>query len=238
MQTSNEVKELFTALSEFQAEIENPKATATNPFFKSKYATLQDTLNKARPLLAKHGLALIQSPGGNDGRITITTLITHSSGQWLRLDEISVPFDGNPQAAGSAITYLRRYSLWAALGVAGEDDDDGNVAVQNQPEAKTEEKERTAGGATVGALNFAKGKLVERGICTMSIKGESEEQTQVRRDDNKISTLQYLKDHSIPIKDEEHPLECLSAKEMYDLTEVLKTEVDEKKAVAKARDAA
>ena len=79
MQRSESIKNIAKALAQFQAEVRNPANTESNPFYKSKYAPLNDILNLARPLLSKHGLSVLQSPSGDGQNVTVTTLITHES---------------------------------------------------------------------------------------------------------------------------------------------------------------
>lgn len=130
MKRSEEIAELAKALVAFQGEVTNPKNTSENLHFKSKYAPLSEVLNVVRPLLAKHGLCVVQNPcDGNNGTIVITTLLIHTSGQWLEADPLVLkPEKMTPQGAGSAITYGRRYTLSALLALSSEDDDDGNGA--------------------------------------------------------------------------------------------------------------
>lgn len=129
MNKSESIKEIATALSKFQSEVDNPKNTADNPFFKSKYAPLNDILNLVRPILTKHGLSVLQSPSGDGEKIIITTMLMHSSGEWIELDPLILKADKiTAQGAGSAITYGRRYAVSALLGISSEDDDDGNGA--------------------------------------------------------------------------------------------------------------
>lgn len=130
MKHSEEIAELAKALVAFQGEVMNPKNTSENSHFKSKYAPLSEVLNVVRPLLAKHGLCVVQSPcDGNNGTIVIATLLIHTSGQWLEADPLVLkPEKMTPQGAGSAITYGRRYTLSALLALSSEDDDDGNRA--------------------------------------------------------------------------------------------------------------
>jgi hypothetical protein len=85
------------------------------------YADLADVLTEARPKLRKHGLALSQTASTDHG---VTTSLFHKSGQWIRFAPLKlVPAGGTPQHVGSAITYARRYSILAVLGLATEDDD-------------------------------------------------------------------------------------------------------------------
>lgn len=129
MNKSENITNLAVALAKFQAEVTQPKKTATNPHFRSKYATLDEIINTVKPVLAKHGLSYMQSCGGDGERITITTLLMHESGEWIESEPLVLKADKiSPQGAGSAITYGRRYMLSAVLGVASEEDDDGNAA--------------------------------------------------------------------------------------------------------------
>src|SRR5699024_5628712 len=117
------------ALGKFQGEVKNPANTATNPFFKSKYAPLNDVLNTVRPILSKHGLSVLQAPHTEGENVTITTILMHESGEWIESPPLSLKMDKvTAQGAGSAITYARRYALSAVLGISSEDDDDGNAA--------------------------------------------------------------------------------------------------------------
>jgi hypothetical protein len=145
IELSAECSELFEALSAFQAECEAPKKLSTNPHFKSKYANLEEVLETARKPLAKHGLALLQFPcGGSQGSVSVATMLTHKSGQWVRA-AVAFPIEkSSPQGAASAITYARRYSAMAALGMAPEDDD-GEASEGRGPQASRTRKGKTDG---------------------------------------------------------------------------------------------
>ena len=130
---SESIIELSKAFAMFQSEVNNPINSTTNSFFKNKYATLGDVLNEVRPVLAKNGLSILQMPSGDGGLVQLTTLIMHTSGEWIETEPIVMrPEKSNAQGMGSVLTYARRYSLSAILGVASEDDDDGNQASQPQ----------------------------------------------------------------------------------------------------------
>lgn len=138
MNKSESISNLAMALCKFQGEIENPKNTANNPFFKSKYAPLSEVINTARPILFNNGLSILQSPSGDGEHIIITTLLMHSSGEWIEGEPLILKADKpTAQGAGSAITYGRRYALTAILGIASEEDDDGNSATGNKAKATT-----------------------------------------------------------------------------------------------------
>lgn len=129
MTHSENLSNLASALSALQAEVNNPKNTAVNPFLKNKYAPLNDILTEVRPLLAKHGLSVAQLPTGAD-TVGVTTMLLHKSGEWIS-DSVSMTLHGekgksDAQVAGSIITYFRRYAISSVLGIASEDDTDAN----------------------------------------------------------------------------------------------------------------
>lgn len=136
LETSTEIAALLEALSAFQGAVTAPKKTSTNPHFKSKYADLAEVIETIKAPLAANGLSVFQAPVGavEGGAIRIVTQVSHKSGQWIRTT-FSMPVgQTNAQAVGTALSYARRYSLSAALGIAAEDDD-GNEATK-QPETK------------------------------------------------------------------------------------------------------
>ncbi len=156
MRTSESIKNISKAMAQFQAEVKNPANTANNPFFKSKYAPLNDVLNLVRPILTKHGLSVLQSPSGDGEHIAVTTLITHESGEWIESDPLTLKADkATAQGAGSAVTYARRYALSAMLGISSEDDDDGNYAsgTDKQNGKETSHTNATKQKATKAQLN-------------------------------------------------------------------------------------
>lgn len=145
MRISENIEELAKAFAVAQAEMKNPYNTANNPFFKSKYAPLPDVLNIVRPILGKHGLSIIQSPATDEnGNTGVETMILHSSGQYILFDPYFLkPSKIDPQTAGGAITYARRYALNAALGISGEEDDDGNTASGNSKRTDKQKDEKS-----------------------------------------------------------------------------------------------
>jgi len=135
MQHSEQVTELFTALSKALGEIESIPLNRTNPHFKSKYADLAITIEKSKPSLMKHGLMLIQAVENEGTKYVVESLITHSSGQWLKSRVELILTKQDMQGLGSATTYAKRYAAQSLLFVAGDEDDDGNAAV-TKPETK------------------------------------------------------------------------------------------------------
>lgn len=125
MQMSKETGAIFEALAKAQAVLQDPPARGVNPHYKSKFARLQDALPLVRSALSACGISILQ--GVNLEQRVLVTLLAHSSGQWVQ-SEYPIAIDGNPQKQGSALTYARRYSLFALVGIAPGDDDDGNTA--------------------------------------------------------------------------------------------------------------
>jgi len=135
MEKSESIKNLAIALCKFQGTVEKIVKTATNPFFKSKYASLADILDVIREPLQLNGLSFVQFPEGESG---LTTMLMHESGEHMTATYIMKPVKNDPQGQGSAITYQRRYALGAILGLNIDDDDDGNGASkQPTPQKQT-----------------------------------------------------------------------------------------------------
>ena len=147
MTTSDQINELATALAKAQGEMSGAVKDSSNPFFRSKYADLASVWDACRAPLSKHGLSVVQFPNtayagapeayewtakqSGETRygvrvvttVSVVTRLLHASGQFLE-DRVSTMLPtGDPQAVGSAITYLRRYALQAVVGIAPEDDD-------------------------------------------------------------------------------------------------------------------
>jgi hypothetical protein len=121
---SEKIELLATALSKVQQEELFALTDKKNPFFKSKYADLSSVWSVARKPLTENGLSVVQTMdvGGNGDPVIVTTLF-HNSGQWIK-GRLEMPAPKkDPQSFGAAITYGRRYSLAAILGVCPEDDD-------------------------------------------------------------------------------------------------------------------
>ena len=134
MEKSQTITELAKALVAFQSEMKTVGFDANNPFFKSKYATLSALVETSKPVLAKNGLAVSQLTEGEGG---ITTILMHTSGEYLFSTLTLKPSKDDPQGRGSAITYARRYAYAAILGLVSDEDDDGNAATQTaKPAAK------------------------------------------------------------------------------------------------------
>lgn len=168
---NNIAKAFVAAKREFAPALK----TSTNPHFKSKYADLAGCLEAVNEALLNQGIALYQETSEDDRGVTVETVFLHESGETLRGGKLHVPASKqDPQGYGSALTYARRYSVMAACGISGEDDD-GNAASRKQPidveklvkaiyasenldELKTS---YLAAIKVVGNDAFAKGKILE-----------------------------------------------------------------------------
>ena len=130
MKHSELIDKLAAALAKAQGSLTSAPKQKTNPHFKSKYADLPALWEVSRKVLSDNGLALLQLPRHvPEGGICIETVLTHSSGQWIADDGLFVPATKqDAQGYGSAMTYARRYSMGAILGLVSDEDDDGNGA--------------------------------------------------------------------------------------------------------------
>lgn len=172
MMKSESIAALSAALVKTMGELQNVVADAPNPFFKSKYAKLPDILDVVRPVLAANGLAVVQVPSSivSNGvaYVGVESTIIHKSGEWMH-ERFVVPLQKqDPQGAGSAVTYCRRYALCAILQI-GQEDDDGNGgterATRSQSRAPAQPKSATAAasGGTQAAGPGSGGGVPESG---------------------------------------------------------------------------
>ena len=134
MNQSETIGQLALALSKVQGKLTHAKKDSNNPFFNSSYADLGSVLDSCRSLLAENELSIMQFPGeavrGDDGFlcISLTTILAHSSGEWISQTMEMPVTKPDAQGVGSCLTYMRRYSLSAVISVYSGGDDDGNLA--------------------------------------------------------------------------------------------------------------
>ena len=132
------MKEIATALVKAQLEMVAPKKGSVNPFFKNKYADLNDVLSAVVPALNNNGIVLLQPLVNIDGKNYVKTVLMHESGETFEsIAEIFCKNQNDAQAYGSGITYARRYALSSICGI-GSEDDDAQKAVQPKPQATAE----------------------------------------------------------------------------------------------------
>lgn len=136
MNHSESITDLLISLHAFQAEITEPGKDSRNPHLKNKYASLPAVRAHCQPLLSKYNLGITQLPCSQDGgHPGVETVLFHGpTGQWIS-NRITMPVytqkgANEAQIAGAIITYLRRYSWLAILGLSSEDNDAADAAVE------------------------------------------------------------------------------------------------------------
>lgn len=125
---SESIKNLAAALSKAQKEISNVVKDSENPHFRSTFASLPAVVAEINKVLPKYDLSLVQV--GTilpDGRQALTTILIHSSGEFLQGSFALNPVRNDPQSMCGAITFFRRYAAQAMVNI-GSEDDDGNAA--------------------------------------------------------------------------------------------------------------
>ena len=161
MNHSQSTAKLAEALSKAQKVFKPAIKNADNPFFKSKYAPLENIWESCREGLSANGLAVIQGTGIDEqsGFLYLETLLAHTSGEWISSICPIRPVKDDPQGIGSAVTYARRYGLSAMVGVVtqGEDDDanaaSGHDEIKPKPETPKVEKPLPQTGASATSVD-------------------------------------------------------------------------------------
>jgi hypothetical protein len=151
LRTSESIKEIAAALPKAQANYKNATKDVSNPFFKSKYADLASVIDACRDALNDQGITILQSVRSVEHGVAVETMLLHSSGEWISA-ELEMPVTkADAQGVGSAITYAKRYSLQALVGVPSEDDD-GNAAATAKPKTGFEQSAKTVGKVDLEAM--------------------------------------------------------------------------------------
>lgn len=141
MNMSETIINLGKALVGFHGDVEKVAFDGRNPQYRSKYVTLDALIDATKPILQKHGLSILQFPiTSEDGKTGIKSMLVHESGEFIEseplfMQPVRMVKGGayeqapDPQAAGSTISYLRRYSYQAILSLSTGEDDDGEKAM-------------------------------------------------------------------------------------------------------------
>lgn len=140
MRTSESIGKIAPAIVKAQASMGHAIKNATNPHFKNDYADLAAVIDSSKSILSDNGLAVLHgAESDTTDSVTVTARLIHESGEWIESSLMLRPSKNDPQGVGSAITYGRRYTLTAILGMATADDD-GNAASGNHaaPPARRE----------------------------------------------------------------------------------------------------
>jgi ERF superfamily len=145
--SSESIGAIAAALAKAQGELTNPKkslvATIRSPFPREgdrtfRYASLASGLDIVRKSLGQHGIATLQTTAIDNeaGQIRLTTVLAHESGEWIASEWPVCPtgLTNTPHLMGAALSYARRYALFALVGIAGEDDLDApDLLIESPP---------------------------------------------------------------------------------------------------------
>lgn len=178
---SDTIVELAKALCKAQAMIKGAVKDSSNPFFKSTYADLASVWDACREPLTSNGLSIIQTTEMVDMKPILKTLLVHDSGEWVAGVYPIIPMrqaqgvgwtpSEDPQSMGSAVTYARRYTLAAMVGIAPEDDD-GEAAMGREKDKPKDKKPEKAPEPPPTPLTF---DLAMARLKEIEVKGNSHE---------------------------------------------------------------
>ena len=163
---SDSIKNLAVAQANIQKEIEDIAKDSEG--YGYKYTSYDALVKHLRPLLTKHGISFIQMPVGHDNQIGVRTVYMHTSGEWISSVVLSPIVESRQmnvyQSVGSAITYCRRYSLSAFVGIASDEDNDAST-VQAKPKPKQETVKKPAKVKVSGDPISSTDAVILRGMC-------------------------------------------------------------------------
>lgn len=132
-----EQKTLHERLLNVQKKMGAIKKDATNPFFKSKYFDINSLLEQVKPVLNEEGIVLLQALDNIDGKLALKTILMVSDDHRQVIEFVCpLPEVADPQKAGSAITYFRRYAIQSLLALEAEDDDANLASNKKVPSIK------------------------------------------------------------------------------------------------------
>jgi hypothetical protein len=163
MNRSESIVAISAAMVKVQKEIRNPTFDKKNGFFKdAPYASLSAVIDSCRLVLATHGCFVAQPVSCDTKMVTVETIITHTSGEWMSCSASgAIPEKGGIQAFGSIVTYLRRYCLSSFLCLAGDTDDDGNADLTSRSDSKVKMEPKLD-------MKSDKAKIVSQVVSLMS----------------------------------------------------------------------
>lgn len=183
-------KNVHEALLDVQKALPSLSKDARNPHFKNKYVTLEQLMEKVLPVLHERDLLLLQLPTTYTGDLALETQIVHvpSGTEVKSVMPLNKLQKDDPQGQGSALTYARRYSLMATLGLVADEDDDGNAAAgrsSGPTDAALKRKAQALGAKLTGkekptqaevakALGVKAGDLTDRAVLERVLKEHGE----------------------------------------------------------------
>src|SRR5271169_6045488 len=179
--SSETIGTIAAALAKAQAELTNPEKSLTasikldgagGPDRSFRYARLSSGLDIVRKTLGQHAIATLQSTSidREAGLIRLTTILAHSSGEWVSSDwpVCAIRETATPRRMGAALTYARRYALFTLVGIAGEDDLDApDLTTPTAPESGPD---RPVPSNKIAGLNGGRGA----GAASIRRKGKAD----------------------------------------------------------------
>lgn len=158
MKHSEQLNELFSALSKAQGMIKPAEKDNTNPFLKNKYSTLDACWSACREALSANGLSVTQSLVKEEGQLALCSVLAHASGQYITSTMPLLIMKQDPQSLGSALTYAKRYLLCAQVGLtSGDVEDDGEKAME--PHRAPESPKKQSGPTLDEFITYLKSKV-------------------------------------------------------------------------------
>lgn len=136
---SETIGKLALALSKAQGIMRGAQRDSKNPFFGSVYSSLGSCWEACREALSTHELSVVQIASAQGLQVSVTTLLLHSSDEWIEGTLTMKAPKHDPQGVGSVVTYARRYGLTAMLGIA-QSDDDAEEATHEKPKVANWDK--------------------------------------------------------------------------------------------------
>ena len=168
MQRSSEtIGTIAAALAKAQAQLVNPEKSLVGTIRSNdpdaaerwfRYAPLSSGLDIVRKTLSQHEIATVQTTSIDEGAgiIRLNTILAHASGEWIASDwpVCAIGETEAPHRMGAALTYARRYALFALVGIAGEDDLDApDLITPRAPDTKTGRSDKKPKGRHNGGSN-------------------------------------------------------------------------------------
>lgn len=138
---SAQIDLVCSALADAQGDMEAVEMDSKNPFFGSRYSSLGAVIKASKTALKKYGLAIVQKAIWEGSKLSMHSIVTHKSGQWLdygtlETEVVTAGRNSPIQGAGGLITYMRRYSRAAICQLYSDEDLDGNEPEEPKEKAK------------------------------------------------------------------------------------------------------
>jgi hypothetical protein len=195
MKTSETIKIISEAISKTQGKLPNVPKRGKSNF--GAHATLDDGLEICRKHCSEHGISIIQSTR-MDGEIMVLDTRLCCGNEWVEAEYPVIRFPATQQQIGSALTYSRRYSLFAMIGIAGENDDDGDAATTATPAPKREKPSELSAEQSSAILEELLASLKQCvSFTALEEWGEA----------NRGKTANLIKAHKVRIGEEYYKLE-------------------------------